>query len=551
MKRIIFPIFVTIVLTLSLFKSVDCLAFEPYHTNLIDAELTSQERIDYYNKMLETNLIKSYLDEINSYKHVFASLAYDEGNLQKCWLSFYCFNDDYVAYLYAPNGSSSINFISKSNEKIIGKCYSFQASLTDLNRDGSLTATLQNEPFDYSLDTLFTKNDIHYYKRDYWSGVTGASTANDGRHGVVKSDVPVFRSENDAILYLEDRDVKPLYYDTSSTVYYNGDDLYFKEFTVIPHVTNNYDTFYFDVKYELSNFAKEHITSLNLRFDNSYAMGVEGLASLVRFDADNSSYSISISVSDKPNGFRLYLKEIPCLYSLVDDKKLASKNNILGKEFLIDFSKLSIDGVGLDTIASINHSYLYCQFYLRGNINGKFYQGQRNDFNYDFLTKKSDFDIWKSTDDSSLNGNLNYVRDGQTVTSNEYYYNDVTTNDNGTTVNNYYYYDNDGNRKKITEDEYFGGNVNANGGNASIGDINININNNMGQDGEYITISPVDFNQFIKGMANMLKMFDTNGGLFLLLKDIFSLFPDDVNTIAIGAIGAITFVSAVCILRRR
>lgn len=73
----------------------------------------------------------------------------------------------------------------------------------------------------------------------------------------------------------------------------------------------------------------------------------------------------------------------------------------------------------------------------------------------------------------------------------------------------------------------------------------------MGQDGEYITISPVDFNQFIKGMANMLKMFDTNGGLFLLLKDIFSLFPDDVNTIAIGAIGAITFVSAVCILRRR
>lgn len=468
----------------------------------------------------------------------------------RCYCAVYSNYENFGAYMYQQEGSSGdvLDYL-QYNYSVGDKVYIKWGS--DLN--------------DYNFVKL-----IDYHNRSYSSfrgffysyGYSGSSTVSFADNNaydatIVSTEFPIFSNENDFLLYRQTGQINNALYDPTS--YYNGDNLYFKEFTVIPHVTNNYDTFYFDIKYELSDFAKEHIEKLNLRFDNSYAMGVEGLASLIRLDADNSFYSISISMNDKPSGFKLYLKEIPCLYSLVDNKQLASKNNILGKELLIDFSKLSIDGVGLDTIANINHSYLYCQFYLRANINGKFYQGKRNDFNYDFLTKKSDFDVWKSTDNSSLNGNLNYVKDGQTVTSNEYYYNDTTTNNDGTVVNNYYYYDNDGKEHKITEDEYFNGYVNASGGNASasggnasasatIGDININVNNGSG---EYISLSPADFNQFVKGMEELLKQINTEGGLFMLLNDTFEMFPSDITKIIVGAISAITFVSAVCILRRR
>lgn len=539
MKRLNLVISLVLIFSLLSLNSINCVAAEPYFVNLLDAELTTQEQLDMYNYYLGSDIVKSYINEINSYKYVIAICNADGANST---LSFYCFDDDVVMYKYFAEGDV-LGVLSKA-ESIPLMYYCFRTDGT-LNADDTLKVKFVSKR-EMMYETKHTFNDVTYCKSPHFYGVCGANK-------LVRCDVAVYLNANDACLALEGNDIKPLYYNTNSKVYYNGDDLYFKKFTAIPHVSNDYDSFYFEIRYELSDYAKAHLGDLNLRFDNQYTLDVDAFLGAINEQGTTEILSNSFPLDAYPNGFNLYIKDISSIQAFVVEVGSKGKQQVLGDELFIDTSVLSVSGLGGESFVKITGSRLYCQFYLRMSVDGKTYQGKRNDFNYDFLANKSEYDIWKSTDDSSSNGNLNYVKDGQTVTSNEYYYNDTTTNNDGTVVNNYYYYDSGGNRKKITADEYFNSNVNAtaSGGNASIGDINININNNMGQGGEYITISPVDFNQFARGVEELLKMFDTNGGLFLLLKDIFSMFPSDVSVIAVGAISAMTFVSIVCILRRR
>lgn len=362
---------------------------------------------------------------------------------------------------------------------------------------------------------------------------------------IVECGLPVFNSRNDAEYYCNTGTIRNALYDP--TVHYSGDDLYFKEFKVTPHVSNQGSKFYFEIYYELSDFALANIDVLNIRFDNQYDMDVNGLSGLFDSLGCDHTATNSIALSNYKNGFKLYLSDIRSIEKVCASDIFPGQTSefllkrILGNEVYIDLSGLTIGGVGGEGVYKIVGSHLYCQFYLRANIDGQFYQGKRNDFNYDFLNKSYDVDVWTTNDDSSLNGNFDYTKEGETITSNEYYYNDVTTNDDGTTVNNYYYYDKNGNRKEITEDVY-------NNSSASVGDININVGGNGSS--EYISINPVDFNQFVKGMKNMLEEFDTKGGLFLLIKDVFSMYPPEVTTIVVGAIAAIAIVSIICILRR-
>lgn len=568
MKRLNFIVSVVLIFILSI-NPIECFAAEAYFTDLVEAELTSQERIDYYNKMLKTERVKAYLDEINSYENVFASLCYDEGNYQYCSLEFYCFNNDYVAFLYAPNGAPAINFISKGNQEVVGKCYQFRASLTDLNLDGSLNAVLQGNPSDFSLGTVMTKNDITYYKRDYWSGVTGYSTSNDGRSGVVRSDVPVFNSETDAILYLEGNDIKPLYACVSEPTDYSAE-LYFKSFEVIPHATGSIDNYYFDIKYELSDYAKRHINDLNLCLKNMYSFGNRSRGPVLAW-LETPYSTLYVPLENKPYGFTLYVKTLGCI-KYAKKNWLFSNSEFLNKGVEVDFKNFIVDVViGSDStydVVASEESIIYLTFDLRFYDNGNVVTGKRNDWTYDFLTNESKYYLYTPNTATDIDGNktlvtdndgnISYTQEGETRTSNEYYYNEVTQNDNGDTTNKFYYIDNDKNKKEITKDEYdnnaftvIGGNSSAEGGSASVGDINININNtNNNGSGEYINVNPVDFNQFVKGMEEMLKQFDTKGGLFLLIKDVFSMYPPEITTIAVGAIAAITIVSIICILRR-
>lgn len=569
MKRLNFIVSVVLIFILSIVP-IDCSAAEAYFTDLVEAELTSQERIDYYNKMLKTEKVKAYLDEINAYENVFASLSYDEGSYQICNLSFYCFNDDYVAFLYAPNGAPSINFISKSSQEVVGKLYQFKASLTDLNSDGSLNAVLQGQPNNFSLGEVMTKNDITYYKRGYWSGVSAYSTSNDGRSGVVRSDVPVFSSEDDAILYLEGNDIKPLYACVSEPIDYSAE-LYFKSFEVIPHVSEKTQGYYFDIKYELSDFAKKNINSCSIFFNDKYQIDFGNFNNSVNTYAETAWFGYMISPSNNPFGCVINLTDLGSYkYAVSYDGFNLEKKAILGKKgFIIDtFNDVLKSHIGDVTAASVENSLLYFKFQIRWSSDNGLVLGKRNDFTYDFLTNESKYYLYTPntiTDNDGnktlikdSDGNISYTQEGETRTSNEYYYNEVIENDNGDTTNKFYYIDSSGNRKEINEDEYkdsaftvIGGNSSAEGGNASVGDINININNtNNNGSGEYINVNPVDFNQFAEGMKNMLEEFDTKGGLFLLLKDVFSMYPPDITVIIVGAISTITVVSIICILRR-
>lgn len=471
----------------------------------------------------------------------------------RCYCAVYSNYENFGAYMYQQEGSGDelldwLQYDFKNGDKVYVKWGS------DLN-DYDFVKLIDYHNSTYSSSRGF------FYSYGYSGSGVKSYASNNGYDAVIVSvEFPIFSNQDDYLLYRQTGQIKNALYDP--TTYYNGDDFYFKEFRVTPHVSTNYTRFYFDIYYELSDFAKEHMTDLNLRFDNSYSLDVEGLIGVFNYGVLRDKWSNMFSVSEHPNGFRLYLTDITSLNKYTDGgliDTIIARKQVLGHELFIDTSLLSVGGAGGETVVKIVGSHLYCQFYLRGYVNGKFCQGKRNDFNYDFLTNKTDLDLWKSTDGSSLNGNLNYIKDGQTVTSNEYYYNDTTTNDDGTVVNNYYYYDNNGKEHKITEDEYHNGYVNAEGGNASatggnatasatIGDININVGNGSG---EYISLSPTDFNQFVKGMEELLKQINTEGGLFMLLNDTFEMFPSDITKIIVGAISAITFVSAVCILRRR
>lgn len=358
---------------------------------------------------------------------------------------------------------------------------------------------------------------------------------------VLESEIPVFSSQTDLDYYLNTGIIRNALYDP--TIYYSGDDLYFTEFKVIPHVSSDYDKFYFEICYELSDFAKANVDNLNLRFDNQYTLDIEGFAAVINEQGSHDVVSNSFSLAKYPKGFKLYLGDIASIQTFVSEYGIKAKKQILGKEFFFDTSYISVGGLGGETFVKIVGSNLYCQFYLRAYIDGTVYQGKRNDFNYDFLKKSYSADVWIPTEDSSIGGNFDYIKDGDTITSSEYYFNEVTTNNNGDTVNNYYYYDSNGNRKEITEDVYTNSSASA-----SIGDINISVGDGSG---EYIGISPVDYNQFVEAVVAALKEFDTKGGVFKLLQGAFSLFPDRVNKIMSGAIAAVVLVSLFCILRRR
>lgn len=369
---------------------------------------------------------------------------------------------------------------------------------------------------------------------------------------IVECSVPVFNNLDDLNYYFETGIIRNAAYDP--TVHYSGDDLYFKDFRVIPHVSTLFSDYYFDVYYELSEFALANIDTLNMRVDNDYRISIRR-AGVLDDEAYRNNSSMSIALKGKENGFKLYLPDFRSI-SYVTSIYDFTQNDVLGHHGRTDDT---------ETRDTITYSNLYLRFYLRCNTSSGFKQSKRNDYNHDFLSNKGDASVWVPTSDSSLNGNFDYTQEGDTVTSNSYYYNEVTTNENGDKVNKYYYVDN-GKKIEITENEYndnkYSFDINSGGGgsgggssssssggavaNASVGNITVNV----GNQGEYVSISPVDFNMFVKGFKDMLEELNVKGGLFSLLKDVFSIFPDEVSTIMIGAISAIAIVSFICIARR-
>lgn len=379
---------------------------------------------------------------------------------------------------------------------------------------------------------------------------------------ILYSDFPVFKNQDDVTYYLETGIIRNAFYDTSPKDY--SSELYFKSFEVIPHASNSAKYYYFDIKYELSDYAKKNIDNLNLNFENCYRWEASSdLKPLV--ECRNTGWrSNSISLKEYPFGFSIDVMHLSC-YQYAVDKWGMKPECFVGNSVMMNIADTLLGGwlPGVN-IVEISESFLYFRFNLRFNSNNGLVVGKRSDFTYDILNKKIEKYIYTPNTQTDGNGNTTFVKDadgnitytqeGDTISSNDYYYNNVE-DDGDTVVNNYFYYDKDGNEKKITEDEYnnnaftvIGGNSSATGGNSSIGDINININNNMGH-GDYVNISPSDYKLFIDALQSLFAEVDTNGGLFLLLKDIYSMYPPEIWLVVGGGLSAVVIVSIVKIAR--
>lgn len=567
MKRLNFTILTVFILVISLsISTVNCSASEPYFTDLIEAGLGTQEAIDMYNYYLNADVVKPYLSDINSYKYVIAVCRIYSSNT---YMYFYCFNDDVVMYEYSIEDSAVLGIVSKS-EKIPCKVFYFYTNNSVLNPDGSIKVVLNNIS-DREYTDKITKNDIVYHRSPYYYGV-------DAVGNFVRCDVPIYQDLDNACLALEGNDIKPLYGNTISYSQDNAEKLYFKSFNVIPHVGTNLNTSYFVINYELSDYAESNIDNLSLYISHQYFFNFQQPA-FEKYHV-GKKYGRAFDLTKAKGTFTLYCNQ---LQGLVDFKKELwfSDDNIVGKANTVEITQpfanaliLLNTGVKFDVgdIWYIDASTIQFICQIRGFENGKYISGQWKSFTYDFLSHKSntagvvpDKDNWLSNE----NPTYTVDADGE-QTHNSYFYEDTVTNSDNSTATKYYYTDGD-KTTEITYNQYTnnevpdgmsnpwvvdasaeGGNASATGGsavaNASVGDINININNGSS---EYISISPVDYNQFIKAFEDVLKTFDVKGGLFQLLQGVFSMFPERVNVYAVGAIGATVIVSAICILRRR
>ncbi len=468
--------------------------------------------------------------------------------------------DIVIKYKLLVDGKETIQYYFSrlwSEQKYMGLCLSSSADcVSGYNLAQVMLERNKKEVCVYADSSYgngeFTTNRNNPYANSYSNSIYTAccTGANVYDFEVVECDFPIFSSYEDMEYYTNTGVIRNAIYDP--TVHYSGDDLYFKDFRVVPHVSTLFSCYYFDVYYELSDFALANIDTLNLRLDNDYRISILR-AEAVSDEVYSNNNSLSIALKGKETGFKLYLSDFNSIGYVIEQNGI-NDYDVLGHPGQSDSS---LSGVNKKT----TYSNLYLRFYLRCNTSSGFKQSRRNDYNHDFLSNKGDTSVWVPTSDSALNGNFDYTQKGNTVSSNSYYYNEVTTNENGDTVNKYYYVDN-GKKTEITENEYNnnsynisgdsgggGGGSSSSGGNATanavVGDIVVNV----GGQGDYVNISPKDYKTFVDNVKDMLEELDTKGGLFLMLKDVYALFPPTIWVIVGGGLSAVVIVSIVKILR--
>lgn len=559
MKRINYTILTVFILVISLsINTINCSASEPYFDDLVDAELATQEAMDMYNYYLSSDIVKSYLDEVNGYKYIIARC--DVFSMYS-YLYFYCFDEKVVMYENYYSGGHVLGILAKSDDdKLPCKVISFRTNSSALNPDDTLKVN-----FNQSLNSMF--NNKRTINGNIYVGSSNSSPLCSFGN-LVRCDVPVYQNADDAAMALEGNDIKPLYGNTITYSQDNAEKLYFKSFNVIPHVGTNLNTSYFVFNYELSDYAKNNIDNLSLYLSHQYFYNLQMPVSDF-FSYRSNYYGKSIDLSNAKGTFTLYCSN---LQGLIDfkNKFQFTDDAIVGRVLTIDVAEYMVDliaGASLGDILYVDSSTIKFTCQIRGYENGKYTSGQWKSFTYDFLTHQSntagvvpDKDNWLSNENPSYTVDVNGEQ-----THNSYFYESAEDDEI-----KYYYTDGD-KTTEITYNQYTnnevptgmfnpwivdasaeGGNASATGGsavaNATVGDINININNGSG---EYIDISPQDYEMYIDAIKSLLIELDTQGGLFLLLKDTYSLFPPAIWLLIAGGLGAAIWVSIVCIARGR
>lgn len=360
---------------------------------------------------------------------------------------------------------------------------------------------------------------------------------------ILECSVPVFSNYDDAIFYINTGEIRNAVYNPSqnsgqgsASEKITSDQIYLDDFQCIYHDAPSLDNCYVEFKYSIPRHLRNIKGNVYIDVFDVYNGNLQVLTGLIDAPKEYFGMCGAFNVSENPYGFSVPISDFGSIQQFFSvDGEFISKREILGNELLADFDDWTIGGVGMTNILQITKSQLFLDIQVRIGSKTLGTNGAKYSSLVDFLDLKNCYYESSTYDDTTetYKPNNDAVRDG-------YYSVDAG--------GNYNYHSSDGKTTSITSYDY------DNSTNSTQYITNNYYQNGSGESsncsGEYISINPVDFNQFAKGVEDLLKMFDKKGGLFTLINDVFDMFPADVTKIAVGAISTITIVSLICILRK-
>lgn len=456
--------------------------------------------------------VRSYVSVYSSYEN-FAAYTYQEVGSSGTTLDYLVYNHNYydVAYLKCGADINDSNFI-----KLTRYIYEYNSS---------------------------TKRGLIFSSYTYSGSSTIPNfTSNVIDMEIISSDFPIFATEEDYINYREYGIIKNAIYNPADSIAaskFTPEQVYLDDFQCIYHDAPGLDNCYVEFKYSIPQHLRSSKGSIYLDVSDIYKLHAKCVAGLA--NADREYFGMSIfSVTENPYGFSIPVTDFSSVMQFVDNESpeklsFVAKREVLGNEILFDFDNVSIDNIGLNTLLEITKSQLFLDVQVRVGPYSIGTKGEKYSALVDFLDLSNCYYESSSYDDKTetYKPNNDTVKDGYYSVDAGGNYNYHSSDGKTTSITSYDYNNSTNSTQYITNNYYCSSGVGS-----------------SGSGGEYININPVDFNQFVKGMKNMLEQFDTKGGLFLLIKDVFSMYPPDVTVIIVGAISTITIVSIICILRR-
>lgn len=300
------------------------------------------------------------------------------------------------------------------------------------------------------------------------------------------------------------------------------DDIGFTSFKVIPHENASFDNFYFEFRYELSPYVREHLVDSKLIIDYSYEgslliereasgiLGANGSYDSFAYGPFYSSFSGNLSTFR--SGFPSFIKD----YKVFDEYLSCAfpKSSL----YLDSQRKMQILGYGswqkwdvalLDEIYQYKPASSLLSFIGHIEVNGV--AGKPFTFRYDFLKGKGDIEYtpWDDDPDSPDDPVIEPVAPDPSPSP-----------DGGSS----------------------GGGISN----------NIDIDISVGGDGSspYMDVNPEDYNNFMESFRDSINELNTDGETFHFLENANKMLPAEIWKIIGAGLAACILISLIVILRR-
>lgn len=336
---------------------------------------------------------------------------------------------------YAAYASGTMYALALSKSKIYFMSNQYNYNLTAANA-WSLSSSSHNGKVDFTASTsLGDKVDMYCYRVQ--SGVVTSSNAR--KFAFKTGKMKVFDTIADAENYFLTGDTSAMAWNGAAREY-DGDNIYLDNFEMWVHDSNAYSAYYLEFKYTIPEQLRD-AASLKLDIAESFEWTASGLSSLIRYPSTHSGTNY-IDLLQNPTGFKLYLDDIDVISKFITDIPVAStvsRRAVLGSELAVDFSGLTVGGLGGETVCKISNSKLYLTCYVVANNT----YGQSVSGSVDFISGANGIGTYTPNASGEYKYNGDYKSQGHYETK-------VTVDDSGNQEYTYYYYSADNSKKEIT-----------------------------------------------------------------------------------------------------